>query len=109
MGAAQQGTTAAGATEAIAAWVAGASFDAMPSEVVERARAGVIDTVGVILAGVDEPVTRIVAGMVAEDGGAPVAAQLGATMRTTPESAALLNGVSGHALDYDDVSVSLTG
>src|SRR5690348_7695687 len=100
MGAAQHGTTAD-----IAAWVAGSgvSIDALPPEVVERARAAAIDTIGVILAGAGEPVTRIAAGLVAEDGGTPVAAQLGTRLRTTAESAALLNGVSGHALDYDDV------
>jgi 2-methylcitrate dehydratase PrpD len=98
-----------GATREIAAWVAGASLRAMPAEVVERARAGIVDTIGVILAGTGEPVTRIAAGLVAEDGGAPVASQLGTSLRTTAESAALLNGISGHALDYDDVSASLTG
>jgi 2-methylcitrate dehydratase PrpD len=98
-----------GATREIGAWVAGASLQAMPDEVVERARAGVIDTIGVILAGIGEPVTRIAAGLVAEDGGAPVASQLGTGLRTTVEAAALLNGISGHALDYDDVSASLTG
>jgi 2-methylcitrate dehydratase PrpD len=98
-----------GATREIAAWVAGASLQAMPAEVVERARAGIVDTIGVILAGTGEPVTRIAAGLVAEDGGAPVAAQLGTSLRTTAESAALLNGISGHALDYDDVSAALTG
>jgi 2-methylcitrate dehydratase PrpD len=98
-----------GATTEIGAWIAGASLDAMPDEVVERARAGVIDTIGVILAGANEPVSRIAAGLVAEDGGAPVASQLGTALRTTAESAAFLNGISGHALDYDDVSASLTG
>jgi 2-methylcitrate dehydratase PrpD len=98
-----------GTTSDIATWVAGASLEAMPAEVVSRARAGVIDTVGVILAGRDEPVTRIVAGLVAEDGGAHVASHLGTTLMTTPEAAALLNGVAGHALDYDDVSATVTG
>jgi 2-methylcitrate dehydratase PrpD len=109
MGAAQQERTERGATRDIAAWVAGESLAAMPAEVVERARAGVVDTVGVILAGVGEPVTGIAAGLIAEDGGAPVAAQLGTRLRTAAESAALLNGISGHALDYDDVSASVTG
>src|SRR5690349_21660997 len=103
-----QGGSKMGATREIAAWVAGASLQAMPDEVVERARAGVVDTIGVILAGTGEPVTRIAAGLVAEDGGTPVASQLGTALRTTAESAALLNGISGHALDYDDVSASLT-
>jgi 2-methylcitrate dehydratase PrpD len=98
-----------GATIDIATWVAGASLEAMPVEVLERARAGVIDTVGVILAGVHEPVARIAAEIVAEDGGAPVATRLGTGLMTAPESAALLNGIAGHALDYDDVSVTLTG
>src|SRR5215472_16756351 len=98
-----------GTTRDVAAWVAAASFEAMPAEVIDRARAGVIDTVGVILAGRDEPVTRIAAELVAEDGAAPVASHLGTTLMTSPEAAALLNGVAGHALDYDDVSASLTG
>jgi 2-methylcitrate dehydratase PrpD len=38
-----------------------------------------------------------------------VAAQLGTGLRTSAEGAALINGVSGHALDYDDVSVSVRG
>jgi 2-methylcitrate dehydratase PrpD len=45
----------------------------------------------------------------AEDGARPVAAQLGTGLRTSAEGAALINGVSGHALDYDDVSVSVRG
>lgn len=98
-----------GATRDIAVWAAGVSLEAMPAEVVERARAGVLDTAGVILAGIDEPVTRIAAELVAEDSGAPVASLLGTTLRTSAGAAALLNGVAGHALDYDDVSVSLTG
>ncbi len=56
-----------------------------------------------------EPVTRIAAELVAEDGGAPVASHLGTSLMTAPEAAALLNGIAGHALDYDDVSASLTG
>src|SRR4030081_2695855 len=51
-----------GATREIGAWVAGASLQAMPDEVVERARAGVIDTIGVILAGIGEPGARVAAG-----------------------------------------------
>jgi 2-methylcitrate dehydratase PrpD len=98
-----------GATTDIATWVCGVSIASAPAEVVERARAAVIDTAGVILAGRDEPVTRIAAELVAEEGGAPVASHLGSTLMTAPGSAALLNGIAGHALDYDDVSVSVTG
>ncbi|HKF79067.1 MAG TPA: MmgE/PrpD family protein [Candidatus Dormibacteraeota bacterium] len=98
-----------GTTSDIAAWVAGASIETMPPEVLAPARDAIVDTVGVILAGLDEPVSRIAAETVAEDGGAAQASWLGTDLRTTAESAAFLNGISGHALDYDDVSVSVTG
>jgi 2-methylcitrate dehydratase PrpD len=97
------------ATRELAAWAATTGGGAIPSEVVERARAAIVDTVGVILAGTGEPVARIVAELVAEDGCRPVASQLGTHLKTSPENAALLNGVSGHALDFDDVSASVEG
>ena len=43
------------------------------------------------------------------DGCRPLASQLGTGLKTSPENASLLNGVSGHALDYDDVSASVEG
>jgi 2-methylcitrate dehydratase PrpD len=98
-----------GVTRDVAAWVEGFSIAGAPPEVTAAAKTGVLDTVGVILAGVPEPVTRIVAETVAEDGARPVADQLGAHLRTSAEGAALVNGTSGHALDYDDVNDSVRG
>jgi 2-methylcitrate dehydratase PrpD len=98
-----------GVTRELAAWATETGFESMPAVAVERARAAIIDTVGVILAGTEEPVTRIVAEVAAADACRPVASQLGTRFKTSPESAALLNGVSGHALDFDDVSASVEG
>ena len=98
-----------GLTRDVAAWVAGFSINDAPPEVTRAAKAGVLDTIGVILAGAPEPVTRIVAEAVAEDGARPIADQLGADLRTSAEGAALVNGTSGHALDYDDVNDSVRG
>lgn len=44
-----------------------------------------------------------------DDGCRPVAAQLGTDLKTSAENAVLLDGVSGHSLDYDDVSASIEG
>ncbi|HZU15756.1 MAG TPA: MmgE/PrpD family protein [Candidatus Dormibacteraeota bacterium] len=96
-------------SEELAAWALGLRPESVPDEVGTRARDAILDTVGVILAGVGEPVTRMVGELVAEDGCRPVASQLGTALRTSPEQAALLNGVSGHALDFDDVSRSMEG
>ena len=98
-----------GATRELAAWAAGTVSPAIPPEVIGRARTAIIDTIGVILVGTTQPVTRIVAEVVAEDACRPLASQLGTSFKTSPENAALLNGVSGHALDFDDVSGSVEG
>lgn len=98
-----------GTTQELASWATATGYEQLPPLVVDRSRAAIIDTTAAILAGVREPVTRITTEMVAEDGCRPVAAQLGTGFRTSPDNAALLNGVSGHALDYDDVSASVEG
>lgn len=97
-----------GTSRDVAEWVAAFAVERAPAEVLERGRSGVIDTVAAILAGVSEPVSRIAVAMIAEDGCAPVATQLGTGLRTSMDGAAFLNGISGHALDYDDVSTSAT-
>ncbi|HEV2281238.1 MAG TPA: MmgE/PrpD family protein [bacterium] len=98
-----------GLTRDAADWVARASIDEAPAAVLDAGKSAIIDTVAVILAGAGEPVTRIVADAVAEEGASPVADRLGARLRTSMEGAAFVNGVSGHALDYDDVSPSVIG
>ena len=102
-------STEPGLTQALAAWAAEFAARDLPATVVERARAATIDTVAAILSGVHEPVTEAAARVVREDGAAPRAAQLGTDLRTSPESAAFLNGISGHAIDYDDVSATQVG
>jgi 2-methylcitrate dehydratase PrpD len=98
-----------GVTREIAAWVERFSIEDTAPDVKTAAREALLDTIGVILAGAPEPVTRIVASVVAAEGARPVADQLGATLRTSAEGAALVNGTSGHALDYDDVNLSVRG
>lgn len=94
---------------AIARWVQRLRFDDLPADVVQVGRRAFLDTLGVILAGVREPVTRTVHALLVEEGAHPVASQLGTTFRTSMAGAALVNGASSHALDYDDVNLSLLG
>ncbi len=96
-------------TRDVAEWLADLCMDAIPASVVERASAGILDTVGVTLAGLDEPAAQIAARLAASDGPARVASQLGTPFATSMESAAFVNGVAGHALDYDDVSYAVIG
>jgi 2-methylcitrate dehydratase PrpD len=95
--------------DGIAAWVTALRYDDLPATVVEVTKRAYLDTIGVILAGADEPVTRAVHAFLADEGARPAASQLGTRFKTSMAGAALVNGASGHALDYDDVSLSCLG
>jgi 2-methylcitrate dehydratase PrpD len=82
-------------------------FDALPEEAVRWARVGILDTVGVTLAGAPEPCAALARRVAAP---APGPALLfGTGMRTAPAEAAWINGTASHALDFDDCSNTLGG
>jgi 2-methylcitrate dehydratase PrpD len=81
-----------------------------PSDLSERcreaARTGIIDCVGVMIAGSAEQPVRIVAAMVAastQNDGAP---EVPSGRNLAASDAALVNGVAAHVLDYDDVAIA---
>lgn len=98
--------TDAGLTRAAGAFVAGLRHDDLPPEAIEVARLGFADTFAVILAGRNEPVTRIVAGYAVgahAGGGAPWLFGAG---HGSAEAAALVDATAAHALDFDDYAFS---
>jgi 2-methylcitrate dehydratase PrpD len=75
----------------------------MPSETAMTvARLSALDWIAVGRAGVDEPVARITRALAMDDGGAAQAQVFGADIRLPARAAALVNGTTSHALDYDD-------
>ena len=88
-------------SQVLAEFIAGFDLKTVPAEVIDRARAGFIDTVGVMLAGSREEVSHLVLDMVKLEGATPVASIVGQSLRTSPQLAALANGVAAHAMDYD--------
>jgi len=96
-------TDGTGMTATLARWVARTTHASFPPDVVEAGTRGIVDTLGVMLAGAREPVTQLLARTVGEDGARAVARQVGGGLRTSPQAAALVNGASGHALDFDDI------
>lgn len=68
-----------------------------------------LDFFGVTLAGCHEPLANILAEQIAEDGGAPQATVIGRNTKVSIEQAALINGAMSHALDYDDVNLTMGG
>ena len=99
--------------EQIAEKIVAIRYEDLPSKAVDWAKAAILDTVGVTLAGAGEDCTRIVEKTLAA-GGSPLAHGgdcliFGGDRRTGPLDAALINGTAAHALDFDDVSNSLGG
>lgn len=90
-----------GLTGEIAAFVVAAVNAELPPEAITAAKRAFIDTVGVTLAGRDEPAVAIMQQLVRSSDEAfawPGEAWLGS------DDAALLNGLAGHVFDYDDVA-----
>jgi 2-methylcitrate dehydratase PrpD len=90
-----------GLTVAIAAFASATAKSAVPDEAIAAAKRAFIDTVGVILAGRGEPAVTLV-GSLLPDGNEACA--FPGERRLSAGDAALLNGLAGHVLDYDDVA-----
>src|SRR5882757_3879458 len=88
-------------TAVLADFIARFELKNAPPEAIERARVAFIDTIGVMLAGSHEEVAHLAVEMVKLEGATPSASIVGQSLRTSPQLAALANGVAGHAMDYD--------
>lgn len=80
----------------------------IPDSALGMAKLCVLDWWGVTLAGAGEPLSRILREALLPTGGGP-ATILGPGVTGPPLLAALLNGAASHALDYDDVHLTLLG
>src|SRR6202163_2979135 len=83
------------------------TFNDLPPDAVAWAKVGILDTVGVTLAGAGESAARIVSGVAAHSTGP--ALLFGTSRSVAPLDAALINGTAAHALDFDDCSNSMGG
>jgi 2-methylcitrate dehydratase PrpD len=84
-------------------------YDDLPASVRELARQCILDYLGVVLAGAEDPLVRILLDEMTEAGGSPQASIIGHDARLPALSAALVNGAASHALDYDDVNMAMPG
>ncbi len=96
-------------TARLAARLSSAQFSAIPSNAVEVSKQGLLDFIGVTIAGMDEPLAKILREDAAEQGGYPQATVIGTAERVSVQQAALINGAAGHAHDYDDVQMAMSG
>ena len=90
----------------IAARVVAMEYSDLPDEAIHWAKVGVLDWVGVTLAGHAEPCARLAARVSAAPGPALV---FGQNRRVAALDAAMINGTASHALDFDDCSDTMGG
>jgi len=98
-----------GLTGALARYSSGLRFGDIPADVHAVVKHCVLDWLGVTLAGSREDAGRIVREEALEQGGAPQATLIGDGSRISVGQAALVNGTTSHALDYDDVHFAFLG
>lgn len=85
------------------------SYELLPADIVELARQCIIDWLAVAIAGSREPLATILGDEIEFEGGAGRASVVCRRGKVSASSAALLNGAASHALDYDDVNLSMAG
>ncbi|MEE8284356.1 MAG: MmgE/PrpD family protein, partial [Alphaproteobacteria bacterium] len=88
-------------SQRVAAFIVDFDLGDAPGGLIDLAETAFLDTVGVMLAGSREPAAKMVSEMVSAEGAAPAASIVGRSARTSPQNAALANGIAAQALDYD--------
>lgn len=81
----------------------------IPPEVRVWARQCVLDYLACTLAGSQDELSAILLAELADQGGTQAATIVGRNIRLPSASAALVNGASSHALDFDDVNLAMPG
>ena len=96
-------------TRGIADYLVESDLERFPQEAVEAAKGAITDCLGCMLAGCREPLAGILSEFVQAGGGQPVASVVGRGFKTSAADAALVNGATAHALDYDDITRAIKG
>ena len=97
------------ATGAVVDFITQVQWRDFPSDAVALAKRCATDGLGVILAGSTTRGSAILRDYIGTGDGAAEATVLGQQIfRTSARSAALANGASGHAMDFDDTQLSTT-
>ncbi|HEX2286761.1 MAG TPA: MmgE/PrpD family protein [Mycobacterium sp.] len=92
-------------TRTLLDFVSRTGSDEVPAEVLHESTRCLLDHLGLAVAGAEEPAARIAREQCRVLGGEPQALVLGTPHRLRVTDAALVNGISCHALDFDDTHV----
>src|SRR4051812_47497579 len=97
---------AANFTSRAAEFISQSRIADIPAAVRQIAKLHIIDGLATMIAGVDDRASRIIREYVTSLDSKGEATVVGARSRFEPQHAALVNGVQGHVLDYDDAQLT---
>ena len=80
----------------------------IPAEVLDKAKSGMLDTIGLCVAAARMDYADAVRRLVLQWGGAGEATAIGSSVRVPAQSAAFCNGVLAHGQDYDETHTEAT-
>ncbi|MFB3883757.1 MAG: MmgE/PrpD family protein [Thermodesulfobacteriota bacterium] len=95
-----------GITREIAEFIVKTSYQDIPSEATRIAKRCLIDGTGVMLSGSTDKASLLLRAYLKTIGGKAESSVLGSGLKVPAPSAALANGASGHAQDFDDTQLS---
>lgn len=93
-------------SEEVARRAAAITFDALPREVVERARSLVLDQLGVQLRGARMPHVQPVRKLAARSAGRAESTAVDSSTLVSASQAAWVNGTLGHSAEFDDAHMA---
>jgi 2-methylcitrate dehydratase PrpD len=96
-------------TRALVAHAHAIRYEDIPAGALEVARHCLLDFMGCALAGSREPLSEVLVREVALPEAGTQATLIGRAQRATAQTAALVNGSAGHALDFDDTHAAMGG
>jgi 2-methylcitrate dehydratase PrpD len=88
--------------ERLSSFAAAVSYDTLPAEVIESVKQRIMDTTGICLAATSLPTSKMALELARTWGGPHEATVIGFGQRCPVSSAAFVNGVLAHSLDFDD-------
>ena len=96
-------------TQRLAEFVVNTPYESIPEDAKLSGKRAILDCLGVTLAGVSDPGSKLVVEFVKSHGGKAESSVIGAGFKTIASEAALANGTMAHILDYDDYCISFLG
>jgi 2-methylcitrate dehydratase PrpD len=92
-------------TKRLADFIVNTKFEDLPEKAIQLVKHSFLDTLGIALGGSVEEGPRILANFVKESGGNPRSSVVGQGFKTSPQSAALANGMAADVIGFSDISV----